>query len=367
MSRKFLTPIDLGQQELQNARIQNLASAPGSPVAGLTYFDTALLAQYTYNGTAWVSLDASKLSGTIPNTALATNPLARANHTGTQTSSTISDLSSVVHAYTLDTFGAPAANVAWNSKKITGLAAPTASGDAATWDFVNSAVQSAAAGIASKPPVRIVAQTNLGLTGLAAIDGVTPIAGDRVLCVAQTTSSQNGVYNAASGAWARTTIDGSAPGEIESGSMWLATEGTSGAGTQWRVATVGAITVGTTGLSILQFGAASAYTNGNGLALAGSTFSVTPASGGGIAVSGSGVSVDSTVAKMFAATIGDGSATSYTVTHNFGTQDVLIQVKQTGSPYSVVECDMAATTTNTATIVFSTAPAASAYRCVVFG
>ena len=66
MAVKFLTGINLGKNELQNARIQNLStgSQPSSPVAGQVYFDTDTEKLTIYDGNAWTSVGALQTATT---------------------------------------------------------------------------------------------------------------------------------------------------------------------------------------------------------------------------------------------------------------------------------------------------------------
>jgi hypothetical protein len=62
MALQFLTGLDvqgninLSKNELQNAVVQNLAVAPGTPLAGQIYFDTVLDKLRLYDGTSWLTV-----------------------------------------------------------------------------------------------------------------------------------------------------------------------------------------------------------------------------------------------------------------------------------------------------------------------
>jgi hypothetical protein len=87
-------------------------------------------------------------SAAIALSKLAVDPLARANHTGTQTASTISDFDTQVRTSRLDQMAAPTASVALNAQKITGLADPTDAQDSVTLNYITTQ-KGAVNGIAS--------------------------------------------------------------------------------------------------------------------------------------------------------------------------------------------------------------------------
>jgi len=79
-------------------------------------------------------------SANIALSKLATDPLARANHTGTQTASTISDFDTQVRTSKVTDLAAPTGSFSMNSQKITSLGTPTTSTDAATKGYIDTEI-----------------------------------------------------------------------------------------------------------------------------------------------------------------------------------------------------------------------------------
>ena len=362
MAKKILTYYDFNKDETQNMRTYNLAAAPSTPALGQRYYDTTTNCEYYWNG-AWIPTDAALRTG-IPLSNLAVNPLARANHTGTQTAATISDFNTAVRTNRLDQMAAPTAAVSMNSQKITNLATPTAGTDAATKQYVDDTVAS----ISWKNEVRVATTANGALASAFAngqtVDGQVLATGDRILIKDQTTQTENGIYTVnASGAPTRAT-DADSDGDFKGAAVFVAS-GTTNGGTRWVCNTTGTITLGATNLTFAQFGGGQTYTAGNGLTLSANDFNV--GAGTGIVVSADSVAIDTAVVvRKYAATFGDGSQNSYTITHNLNTQDVTVSVRQL-SDNAFVECDVTANGVNTIILGFAAAVASNALRVVVHG
>lgn len=128
-------------------------------------------------------------------------------------------------------------------------------------------VDSIAAGLNPKEAVRVATTTYITLSGLQTIDGVTLNDGDRVLVKDQGTAGQaNGIYNAHSGAWTRSTdFDGSPTIEVSSGDFTFVSEGTTYQSTGWVVSTPNPIVLDTTIITWVQFSAAGVINANNGL------------------------------------------------------------------------------------------------------
>ena len=98
---------------------------------------------------------------------------------------------------------------------------PVDAAHAASKQYVDN---TALTGLKLGAEVKTVATTNVGLSGLAAVNGHTPVAGDRILVIGQSAQSANGVYEAASGGWTRAT-DSDTDAELR-GYQYLITAGT---------------------------------------------------------------------------------------------------------------------------------------------
>lgn len=110
--------------------------------AGIAYSKLNLTGSITSSDIADGTIVNADISGTaaIALSKLATDPLARANHTGTQTASTISNFDTQVRTSRLDQMAAPTADVSLNTRKITNLATPTVSTDASTKGYVDTQI-----------------------------------------------------------------------------------------------------------------------------------------------------------------------------------------------------------------------------------
>jgi hypothetical protein len=399
MAKKFLVSIDLNKNELLNARIQNLGSAPSNPVIGQVYYNSGDNVMYYYNGLSspngpWMPMSASQeviqdlvgssisggtaLTSTyVDSTGITTIDLddtaVNAGSYGSQTK---------IPTFTVDQQGrltaAGEVDVA-TELSITGDTGNTSislltegltvnGGEGIDVAVTNNAItisgedaSTTNKGIASFAAADF--NVNAGVVSIKDIDLDSQTTGDYVATIVGTaneiTVSPNSGHNAA--------VTVGLPDNVEiTGNLQVG-------GNLNVIGTVNS--VNTTQINIED----------NKVKL-NSNFTGTPTTDAGITVE-RGLETDveilwnetsdkwtltndgtnyHAIARKYAETLG-ASATSYTITHNLGTTDVTVQIFEAASPFAQVEADVKRTSSNTVTVDFAIAPSAGEYKVVVVG
>ena len=398
MARTFLTAINLNKNELQNARIQNLAAAPSSPVAGQVYYNTTDNKTYYYNGSSWVDMTGG--AGAPNNGTLALTATAGATNTAVTigTGSGFSANTASNLTYDIDV-GPALSNLATTmtgagSGFLKKSGADTYTVDTATYLTAEAdtlatvtgrgATTGTAVSITNATASSTTGTGALIVTGGVGIGGNANIGGNAVITGNLTVNGTTTTVNSTT-----TTLDD--PILTLGGDTAPTSDDNKDRGIEFRYYTGGVAKVGFFG-----------YDDSTGFLtyIPDATNSAEVFSGAVGGFAGSAESVgnthDTTKRKIWSGTqaaynaltkdsttiynITDaaappakysqaiaGTATSEVITHNLNTRDCTVQVIRATTPWDTVECDVEMTSTTTITLRFASAPTAGEYRVVVIG
>lgn len=366
---KFLVPIDLSSLEILNVRIQNLVSPPqtNNNSQGLIYYDTAAKAIKVFDGNTWVPLDARLLpAGSLPINLLSVNPLDRSLHTGSQLASTISDFNTAVDNRLVNI------NISnfqitqplnLNNQEITNLGPPTTANSAVRKLDLDNAIL----GLDAKESVKVATTVNITLSGSQIIDGFPASNGDRVLVKNQADPVLNGIYIASNTNWTRSSD--ATNGRLTPQSYVFVEQGIQNAGTQWKISNTGAVSVGLSPITWTQFnGQANQNTlvAGDGILISNNNISVKLDANSGLSLSPNGLKIANTAStNKFSSMIGNGTNTTFQVTHNLGTEDVIVSVRQNTGQKEAIFTDWRVVDANKIELSFAFAPALNEYKVVI--
>ena len=426
MARKFLVSVDLNKNELLNARIQNLGAAPSNPVSGQIYYNTGTNVLYFYNGTEWTPASGSTEviqdligSSVVAGTALTSTYDDVAGTTTLKLNDTAVTAGSygsttAIPTFTVDAQGrltaAGTVNVATNLSVAgdTGTDTVDLLTDTLTvagGEGIDVAVTNNTITVSAED----ASYTNKGVASFSSTDftvtaGAVSLNKDPVITLSGDVTGSATMTNLGNVTITTTVEPNSvALGTDTTGSYISTITGTSGeitvsgSGSESAAVTIGLpddVTV-TGNLSI-----------GGNLDVQGSINSISttevnivdnkvvlntnvtgaPSADAGVKVN-RGTSADVEVLWNEAADqwtlTNDGtnyheitrkykttlntSATSYTVTHNLGTKDIVTAIYEVASPYAQIEADVEHTSDSVVTIKFAVAPASGEYRVVVIG
>ena len=403
MARLFVTDIDLNKNELRNARIQNVSPAPSSPVTGQIYYNSTNNTMYYYNGLPspdgpWMPMGAS--------TEVVQDIIGSSIVGGVGLTSTYADVAGTT-TIDLDNTAVTAGSYGSQTKIPTftvdaqGRLTAAGEADVATTLTINGDNVGTTIGI------NLLTET-LGVLGGEGID-VSVSGNDITIAGEDATTSNKGIASFETQDFTTTnghvTIKNVNLGTQTTGNYIATISGTtneitvSGSGSESAAVTIGL----PDDVSITNN-----LTVGGDLNVVGSinTVNVTqvnitdnkinlnsdmpeenaPTADAGIIVH-RGTAADAEflwnestdrwqlglvsgnyhdIARKYIATIGDGVAYTYNITHNLGTRKVTVQVYDAAT-YATVETDVTRTSDNAVTIGFNTIPSSNAYEVVIIG
>jgi len=397
---KFLVHVDFSKNEIRNTVVQNLSSAPSSPSNGQIYYDTTLNQFGCRQNGTWVYLGASgsgdvvgpsssvdnevvlfngttgkliksasitgiaKLTAGVLSAAVAGTDYVTGSSTNTLTNKTIDANGTGNSIINLEV-----ADFATNVVDTDGTLAANSDTRLASQKAIKTYVDALSQGIKWKSSVRAASTANGTLASAfqngSSLDGVTLATNDRILLKDQTTQTENGIYIVnASGAPTRAT-DADTGTEIKQAAVFVE-EGTVNADNAFVNTNNGTVTIGSTNITFVSFVSATvpdATTSIKGkVALADSTVAEAK-SDSAKALTAASV-VNFTIKKTF--TIGNGSSTTITCTHNLNTKDVVVWVRDASTDEQVFP-DIQNNNVNSVDVIFTSAPASNAYKVTVIG
>jgi hypothetical protein len=468
MARKFLVSVDLNKNELLNARIQNLGTAPSSPVSGQVYYDTSNNTMFYYNGLAspdgpWVAMNASTeaVQDIIGASVAGGTALTRTyNDTTGITTLSLNNTAVTAGSYgsqtKIPTFTVDAQGRLTAAGEVDVATTLTISDDTSATIGINLLTETLEVNGGEGIDVAVTGDsiiisgedatsTNKGIASFSSTDFVvtsgavtlnTESVQDIVGAMVTTPNTESGIsvtYDDTNGKLDFNvsdpviTLSGDVTGSatmtnlgdvtitttVAPNSVALGAD-TTGDYVATIVGTANEVTVSPNSgeSAAVTIGLPDDVTITNNLLVGGNLnvtgtinsvnttqvnivdnkinlntdFTGAPVTDAGIRVergdspdveilwnessdtwtlSNNGTNYNA-IARKFTQVLST-SATSYTVTHNLGTTDVLVQVSETASPFAKVETDVELTSTSVATIKFAVAPSAGEYKVVVIG
>ena len=287
MATRFVTNLNLNKNQLINGSFEVLTGDPTvENFDGRLYYNSVdgTIRYYDANTSAWRKLVAGsgELAGVISGGSHST-ALTITESAGTITITpnlATSASAGLLSASDFTKLGDATSEASANKLVIRDaggqakFGTPTDDAHAATKGYVDAA----RSGLDVKQSVRVATTAPLTIASDLEegdeVDGVTLVAGDRVLVKDQSSGAENGIYVVQETGAAVRSTDADSSVEVTAGLFTFVAEGTVNADSGWVLSTNDTITLGTTDLTFVQFSGAGQITAGAGLTKTGNTIDV---------------------------------------------------------------------------------------------